>query len=65
MVTVGDGQDCSPIELMVLLDVAAGSKEDGRADPTQLSVTLAGDMAQRMREDDETHLEFDWDSTLK
>ena len=22
-------------------------------------------MAQRMREDDETHLEFDWDSTLK
>jgi len=62
---VDEVQDCSPIELKVLLDVAAGLKEDGRADPTQLSVTLAGDMAQRMREDDETHLEFDWDSTLK
>jgi DNA helicase-2/ATP-dependent DNA helicase PcrA len=62
---VDEVQDCSPIELKVLLDVAAGTKEDGRADPTQLSVTLAGDMAQRMREDDETHLEFDWDSTLK
>jgi DNA helicase-2/ATP-dependent DNA helicase PcrA len=62
---VDEVQDCSPIELKVLLDVAAGMKEDGRADPTQLSVTLAGDMAQRMREDDETHLEFDWDSTLK
>jgi DNA helicase-2/ATP-dependent DNA helicase PcrA len=40
-------------------------KEDGRADPSQLSVTLAGDMAQRMREDDEQHIEFDWDMTLK
>lgn len=62
---VDEVQDCSPIELKVLLDVAAGSKEDGRADPSQLSVTLAGDMAQRMREDDEQHLEFDWDATLK
>jgi DNA helicase-2/ATP-dependent DNA helicase PcrA len=62
---VDEVQDCSPIELKVLLDVAAGMKEDGRADPSQLSVTLAGDMAQRMREDDETHLEFDWDMTLK
>jgi DNA helicase-2/ATP-dependent DNA helicase PcrA len=62
---VDEVQDCSPIELKVLLDVAAGSKEDGRADPSQLSVTLAGDMAQRMREDDEQHIEFDWDATLK
>ena len=62
---VDEVQDCSPIELKVLLDVAAGTKEDGRADPTQLSVTLAGDMAQRMREDDESHIEFDWDMTLK
>ena len=62
---VDEVQDCSPIELKVLLDVAAGLKEDGRADPSQLSVTLAGDMAQRMREDDEQHIEFDWDATLK
>jgi DNA helicase II / ATP-dependent DNA helicase PcrA len=62
---VDEVQDTSPIELKVLLDVAAGTKEDGRADPSQLSVTLAGDMAQRMREDDEQHLEFDWDATLK
>jgi DNA helicase-2/ATP-dependent DNA helicase PcrA len=62
---VDEVQDCSPVELKVLLDVAAGSKEDGRADPSQLSVTLAGDMAQRMHEDDEQHLEFDWDATLK
>lgn len=58
-------QDASPIELKVLLDVAAGTKDDGRADPTQLSVTLAGDMAQRMKEDDEQHVAFDWDETLK
>ncbi len=62
---VDEVQDTSPIELKVLLDVAAGSRDDGRADPSQLSVTLAGDMAQRMREDDEQHLEFDWDATLK
>jgi DNA helicase-2/ATP-dependent DNA helicase PcrA len=62
---VDEVQDTSPIELKVLLDVAAGMKEDGRADPSQLSVTLAGDMAQRMREDDEQHIEFDWDMTLK
>src|SRR6185295_8057414 len=48
-----------------LLDVAAGTREDGRADPSQLSVTLAGDVAQRMREDDEQQIEFDWDATLK
>ena len=62
---VDEVQDTSPIELKILLDVAAGLKEDGRADPTQLSVTLAGDMAQRMREDDDHGLEFDWDATLK
>lgn len=62
---VDEVQDASPIELKVLLDVAAGMKDDGRADPTQLSVTLAGDVAQRMREDDDTLHEFDWDGTLK
>lgn len=72
---VDEVQDASPVELKVLLDVAAGVRpqpraegglsDDGRADPSQLSVTLAGDMAQRMREDDEEHLEFDWDATLK
>lgn len=62
---VDEVQDTSAVELKVLLDVAAGNKDDGRADPTQLSVTLAGDMAQRMREDDEEHAPFDWDSTLK
>jgi DNA helicase-2/ATP-dependent DNA helicase PcrA len=62
---VDEVQDTSPVELKVLLDVAAGSREDGRADPSQLSVTLAGDVAQRMREDDEEHQEFDWDATLK
>ena len=62
---IDEVQDTSPLELKVLLDVAAGLKEDGRADPSQLSVTLAGDMAQRMREDDDHSQEFDWDSTLK
>jgi DNA helicase-2/ATP-dependent DNA helicase PcrA len=62
---VDEVQDASPIELKVLLDVAAGLREDGRADPSQLSVTLAGDVAQRMREDDDTLHEFDWDATLK
>ena len=62
---VDEVQDTSPLELKVLLDVAAGLKEDGRADPSQLSVTLAGDMAQRMREDDDHAHEFDWDTTLK
>ncbi len=62
---VDEVQDASPVELKVLLDVAAGTREDGRSDPSQLSVTLAGDMAQRMREDDEQHEAFDWDATLK
>ncbi|HEY8078765.1 MAG TPA: ATP-binding domain-containing protein [Labilithrix sp.] len=62
---VDEVQDASPIELKVLLDVAAGSKDDGRADPSSLSVTLAGDVAQRMREDEEEHFEFDWNATLE
>ena len=62
---IDEVQDTSPIELKVLLDVAAGMKEDGRADPTTLSVTLAGDMAQRMRDEDDPNAEFDWDATLK
>ena len=62
---VDEVQDASPVELKVMLDVAAGTREDGRADPSQLSVTLAGDVAQRMREDDEQHVAFDWDATLK
>lgn len=62
---VDEVQDASPVELKVMLDVAAGTREDGRADPSQLSVTLAGDVAQRMRDDDEQHVVFDWDATLK
>jgi DNA helicase-2/ATP-dependent DNA helicase PcrA len=62
---IDEVQDASPVELKVLLDVAAGTRDDGRADPSQLSVTLAGDVAQRMREDDEQHVAFDWDATLK
>lgn len=61
---VDEVQDSTPVELRVLLDVAAGPKDEGR-DPSQLSVTLAGDMAQRMREEDEVHEAFDWDATLK
>ncbi len=62
---VDEVQDASAIELKVLLDVAAGQRDDGRADPAQLSVTLAGDVAQRMRDDEDAHAAFDWDSTLK
>lgn len=60
-------QDASPVELKILLDVAAGPKDvgPGERDPSQLSVTLAGDVAQRMREDDDVHVAFDWDATLK
>lgn len=57
-------QDASPVELKVLLDVAAGPR-DGHREVSQLSVTLAGDMAQRMREEDDVHVAFDWDATLK
>jgi DNA helicase-2/ATP-dependent DNA helicase PcrA len=60
---IDEVQDASPVELKVLLDIAAGTKDD--KDPSQLSVTLAGDVAQRMREDDDVHVAFDWDATLK
>jgi DNA helicase-2/ATP-dependent DNA helicase PcrA len=62
---VDEVQDASLLELKILLDLAAGLKDDGRADPSSLSVTLAGDMAQRMRDEEDAHAEFDWDGTLK
>ncbi|MCL2723718.1 MAG: ATP-binding domain-containing protein [Polyangiaceae bacterium] len=67
---VDELQDASPIELKVLLDVASvrggapGMKDDA-ADPSPLSVTLAGDVAQRMRDEDDVHIAFDWDRALK
>ena len=60
---IDEVQDATPVELKVMLDVASGIK-DGQ-DVAQLSVTLAGDVAQRMREDDDVHVAFDWDATLK
>jgi DNA helicase II / ATP-dependent DNA helicase PcrA len=60
---IDEVQDASPVELKVLLDVAASAKEPREV--SQLSVTIAGDSAQRMREDDELHVPFDWDATLK
>jgi ATP-dependent DNA helicase UvrD/PcrA len=64
---VDEVQDASPIELKVLFDVAAGSHARAQepADPSKLSVTLAGDFAQRMREDDDEHVAFDWDETMR
>jgi DNA helicase-2/ATP-dependent DNA helicase PcrA len=59
---IDEVQDASPVELKVLLDVAAGAREES---VSQLSVTLAGDVAQRMREEEEEHVAFDWDATLK
>ena len=50
---VDEVQDASPVELKVLLGVAEGP------------VTLAGDVAQRMRDDDQEHIAFDWEETLK
>jgi DNA helicase-2/ATP-dependent DNA helicase PcrA len=61
---IDEVQDASPVELKVMLDVAAGPR-DGHREVSQLSVTLAGDMAQRMREEDDVHVAFDWDATLK
>ncbi len=60
---IDEVQDASPVELKVLLDVAGSAKEPREV--SQLSVTIAGDQAQRMREDDELHVPFDWDATLK
>jgi DNA helicase II / ATP-dependent DNA helicase PcrA len=61
---IDEVQDASPLELKVLLDVAAGVKDTGQ-EVSQLSVTLAGDVAQRMREEEDVHVAFDWDATLK
>jgi DNA helicase-2/ATP-dependent DNA helicase PcrA len=63
---IDEVQDASPVELKVLLDVA-GAKEGpaGARDVSTLSVTLAGDVAQRMREEEDVHVAFDWDATLK
>ncbi|MBX3231488.1 MAG: ATP-binding domain-containing protein [Labilithrix sp.] len=61
---IDEVQDASPVELKVLLEVARGTA-DVATDLSQLSVTLAGDTAQRMREEDDEHVPFDWDATLK
>ncbi len=60
---IDEVQDCTPVELKILLDVASGARD--AADVSQLSVTLAGDVAQRMREEDDVHVAFDWDATLR
>lgn len=52
---VDEVQDASPIELRVLVDVAG--KEP--------SVTLSGDVAQRMLEDDDERGEVDWHELLR
>lgn len=64
---IDEVQDATPVELKVLLDVAGGAKDlrPGERDVSQLSVTLAGDVAQRMREEEDVHDAFDWDATLK
>ena len=52
---IDEVQDSSPIELRILLGLADNDK----------SITLAGDMAQRMLEDDdETRGEFQWEDLL-
>jgi DNA helicase II / ATP-dependent DNA helicase PcrA len=61
---IDEVQDATPVELKVMLDVARGAK-DAAADVSDLSVTLAGDVAQRMREEEDEHVPFDWDATLK
>lgn len=60
---IDEVQDASPVELKVLLDVASGTRDDRAV--SELSVTLAGDIAQRMREEEDVHVAFDWDETLK
>jgi DNA helicase-2/ATP-dependent DNA helicase PcrA len=61
---IDEVQDTSPVELKVLLDVASGARDTERA-VSELSVTLAGDVAQRMQEEEDEHAAFDWDATLK
>jgi len=62
---IDEVQDASPVELKVLLDVARGARDGGDRAVSELSVTLAGDVAQRMREEEDVHEAFDWDATLK
>lgn len=51
---IDEVQDASPVELRVLLGLADRDK----------SITLAGDMAQRMLDDDDSRGEFDWAELL-
>lgn len=51
---VDEVQDASPVELRVLLDLTGKER----------SVTLAGDTAQRMLDDDVDHRAFDWNELL-
>ena len=51
---IDEVQDASAVELRVLLDLAGKER----------SVTLAGDVAQRMLEDDDARGEFDWSTLL-
>ena len=59
---VDEVQDATPVELQILFGLATGKSGTSAPD---LSITIAGDSAQRMREDDEEHVAFDWDATLK
>lgn len=52
---VDEVQDQSPLELRILLDLATKDR----------SITLAGDTAQRMLEDDDDRGEFDWKKLLE
>jgi DNA helicase-2/ATP-dependent DNA helicase PcrA len=51
---VDEVQDASPVELRVLLDLTGSDR----------SITLAGDIAQRMMDDDDGRGEFDWNALL-
>jgi DNA helicase-2/ATP-dependent DNA helicase PcrA len=52
---VDEVQDASPVELRVLIDLAGKDR----------SVTLAGDIAQRMLDEDDAPVEFDWHRLLE
>ncbi|HSY22680.1 MAG TPA: ATP-binding domain-containing protein [Polyangiaceae bacterium] len=51
---VDEVQDASPVELRVLLDLTGADR----------SITLAGDIAQRMLDDNDGRGEFDWNALL-
>jgi DNA helicase-2/ATP-dependent DNA helicase PcrA len=53
-VFVDEVQDASPIELRVMLDLAGSAR----------SITLAGDVAQRMLDEDDERGELDWNALL-